>query len=63
MKIKSNRRSIVEYVLTLSLISFLAIFITVTLGVYIKNGITKLSCQISDSTYVEKVHGSSYCKK
>ena len=63
MRNNKKGQALVEYVLIIALISVIVIGIINTFGGYIKDSITKTSCNISDKEYVEgKNPGDGYCK-
>lgn len=51
MKINNKGQALVEYVLIISLISVLAISLVSLLGGYLKDSMTKSSCEIVGQTY------------
>jgi Flp pilus assembly pilin Flp len=60
-----NRKgqTLVEYVLIISLVTVIAIAAVRVLGGYLKDSITKMSCQMIGKEYVEtKTVGEAYCK-
>lgn len=62
MKNKKGQ-ALVEYVLIIALISVIIIGIINTFGGYLKDSITKTSCNIADQEYVEGEEvGEGYCK-
>ena len=59
-----NRKgqTLVEYVLIVSLVTVIAIAGVKVLGGYLKDSITKMSCQMIGKEYVEsKTVGGAYC--
>lgn len=60
-----NRKgqTLVEYVLIISLVTVVAIAAVRIFGGYLKDSITKMSCQMIGKEYVEsKKIGEAYCK-
>lgn len=60
-----NRKgqTLVEYVLIISLVTVIAIAAVRVLGGYLKDSITKMSCQMIGKEYVEtKTVGEAYCE-
>lgn len=60
-----NRKgqTLVEYVLIISLVTVVAIASVRIFGGYLKDSITKMSCQMIGKDYVEsKTIGKAYCK-
>ena len=51
MKINNKGQALVEYVLIIALISVLAISLVSLLGGYLKDSMTKSSCEIVGQTY------------
>lgn len=63
---KNNNRgqALVEYVLIIALISVIAISLVTLLGGYLKDSITKSSCELIGEEYVEgEKAGEGYCVK
>ena len=62
---KMNRKgqTLVEYILIVSLVAVLAIALVKIFGGYLKDTVTKTSCEMMGKTYVEgqKV-GEAYCE-
>lgn len=63
MCLNKKGQTLVEYVLIISLITVLAIGLVKFFGGYLKDAVTKMSCNMADKEYVEgeKV-GEAYCK-
>lgn len=68
MKLNRKGQTLVEYVLIISLITVLAIAAVKIFGGYLKDNITKVSCNISGKEYIEKknekgkrIVGEAYC--
>lgn len=56
-------QALVEYILIIALISVIAIALVNFLGGYLKDAITKTSCNIANQEYVEgDKPGEAYCK-
>ncbi len=53
MKLNQKGQTLVEYILIISLITVITIGLVNTLGGYLKDAVTKMSCSISDKEYVE----------
>lgn len=54
MSIKNNKgQALVEYLLIIAVISVVVISLVTLLGGYLKDSMTKSSCQIMNKTYVE----------
>lgn len=63
MKLNHKGQTLVEYILIISLITVIAIALVNTLGGYLKDAVTKMSCSISDKEYVEgEKPGDGSCK-
>lgn len=63
MHLNCKGQTLVEYVLIISLITILAIGLVKFFGGYLKDTVTKMSCNMSDKEYVEgKKVGEAYCK-
>ncbi len=65
MFLKLNRKgqTLVEYVLIISLVTVIAIAAVRIFGGYLKDSVTKMSCQMIGKDYVEsKTVGEAYCK-
>lgn len=63
MKLNRKGQTLVEYILIVSLIAVLAIALVKIFGGYLKDTVTKVSCEIIGKEYVEgeKV-GEAYCE-
>ena len=65
MFLKLNRKgqTLVEHVLIISLVTVIAIAAVRIFGGYLKDSVTKMSCQMIGKDYVEsKTVGEAYCK-
>ena len=63
MKLNRKGQTLVEYVLIISLVTVVAIASVRIFGGYLKDSITKMSCQMIGKEYVEsKIVGKAYCK-
>ena len=63
MKLNRKGQTLVEYVLIISLITVVAIGLVRIFGGYLKDTVTKLSCQVMNKEYIEgdKI-GEGYCE-
>ena len=63
MKLNRKGQTLVEYILIVSLIAVLAIALVQIFGGYLKDTVTKVSCEMIGKEYVEgeKV-GEAYCE-
>lgn len=63
MKLNRKGQTLVEYVLIISLITVVAIGLVRIFGGYLKDTVTKMSCQVMNKEYVEgdKI-GEGYCE-
>ena len=63
MKLNIKGQTLVEYILIVSLIAVLAIALVKIFGGYLKDTVTKVSCEMIGKEYVEgeKV-GEAYCE-
>lgn len=63
MKLNRKGQTLVEYILIVSLIAVLAIALVKIFGAYLKDTVTKVSCEMIGKEYVEgeKV-GEAYCE-
>lgn len=63
MRLNRRGQTLVEYVLIISLVTVVAIAAVRVFGGYLKDSITKMSCQMIGKEYVEadKI-GEAYCK-
>ncbi len=52
-KINNNGQALVEYILIISLIAIIAVALVTFLGGYLKDAITKTSCDLLNKEYVE----------
>lgn len=64
MKLNRKGQTLVEYILIVSLIAVLAIALVKIFGGYLKDTVTKVSCEMIGKEYVEgeKV-GEAYCEE
>ncbi len=63
MRLNRKGQTLVEYVLIISLITVVAIALVKIFGGYLKDSVTKMSCQITGKNYVEtKTIGEAYCE-
>lgn len=54
MSIKNNKgQALVEYLLIIAVISVVVVSLVTLLGGYLKDSMTKSSCQLMNKTYVE----------
>ena len=61
--INSKGQALVEYLLIIAVISVIVISLVKLLGGYLKDSVTKSSCQMMDKTYVEGVKpGEGVCQ-
>ncbi len=65
MKIRNHKgQALVEYVLIIALVSILVISLVALLGGYLKDAITKSSCNLVNEEYVKgEKSGEGYCKE
>jgi Flp pilus assembly pilin Flp len=63
MRLNRKGQTLVEYVLIISLITVIAIGLVRIFGGYLKDTVTKMSCQIMNKEYIEgdKI-GEGYCE-
>ena len=63
MKLNRKGQTLVEYVLIISLITVVAIGLVRIFGGYLKDTVTKMSCQVMNKEYIEgdKI-GEGYCE-
>ena len=63
MKLNRKGQTLVEYVLIISLITVVAIGLVRIFGGYLKDTVTKMSCQVMNKEYIEgdKI-GVGYCE-
>lgn len=63
MKLNRKGQTLVEYVLIISLITVVAIALVKVFGGYLKDSVTKMSCQIMGKDYIEsETIGEAYCE-
>ena len=65
MKLKMNNKgqTLVEYVLIISLITVVAVAVVKIFGGYLKDTVTKMSCEMVHKQYVEgEKIGQGYCQ-
>lgn len=62
-QMKRNGQALVEYILIIALISVIAIALVNYFGGYLKDALTKTSCNLTDQEYIkgDKV-GEAYCQ-
>jgi len=62
-KLNNKGQTLVEYVLIISLITVVAIAVVKIFGGYLKDAVTKTSCEMMDKTFVEGAKiGEGYCE-
>ena len=62
-KLNSKGQALVEYLLIIAVISVTVISLVKLLGGYLKDSVTKSSCEIMDKTYVEgEKPGDAICE-
>lgn len=63
MELNRKGQTLVEYVLIISLITVVAIGLVRIFGGYLKDTVTKMSCQVMNKEYIEgdKI-GEGYCE-
>ncbi len=52
-KLNNNGQALVEYLLIIAVISVIVVSLVKLLGGYLKDSITKSSCDLTNKTYVE----------
>ena len=52
-KINTKGQALVEYLLIIAVVSVIVVSLVKLLGGYLKDAVTKSSCEIMDKTYVE----------
>ena len=63
MRLNNKGQALVEYLLIIAVISVIVVSLVKLLGGYLKDSITKTSCDIMDKTYVEgEKPGDGICK-
>ena len=63
MKLNRKGQTLVEYILIVSLIAVLAIALVKIFGGYLKDTVTKVSCEMIGKEYVEgEKGGEAYCE-
>ena len=63
MKLNRKGQTLVEYVLIISLITVVAIGLVRIFGGYLKDTVTKMSCQVMNKEYIEEDKiGEGYCE-
>ena len=61
-KLNNKGQTLVEYVLIISLVTVIAIAAVKVFGGYLKDSVTKMSCQMIGKEYVESnTIGEAYC--
>ena len=62
-KLNNKGQTLVEYVLIISLITVVAIAVVKIFGGYLKDAVTKTSCEMMNKTFVEgEKIGEGYCQ-
>ncbi len=63
MRLNKKGQTLVEYVLIISLITVVAIGLVRIFGGYLKDTVTKMSCEVMNKAYIEgdKI-GEGYCE-
>ncbi len=62
-KMNKKGQTLVEYILIVSLVAVLAIALVKIFGGYLKDTVTKTSCEMMGKTYVEGTKvGEAYCE-
>ncbi len=63
LKLNNKGQTLVEYVLIISLITVVAIAVVKIFGGYLKDAVTKMSCEMMGKEYVEAEKiGEAYCQ-
>lgn len=63
-KLNSNGQALVEYLLIIAVVSVIVVSLVKLLGGYLKDSITKSSCEINNQTYIEgSKPGEGICQK
>lgn len=63
MKMNKKGQALVEYVLIIALISVIAVSLVTLLGGYLKDAITKSSCEMMNETYIKgDKAGEGHCR-
>ena len=52
-KLNNRGQALVEYLLIIAVVSVIVVSLVKLLGGYLKDAVTKTSCEIMDKTYVE----------
>jgi len=52
-KINNKGQALVEYLLIIAVVSVIVVSLVKLLGGYLKDAVTKSSCEVMDKTYVE----------
>lgn len=61
--INSKGQALVEYLLIIAVVSVIVVSLVKLLGGYLKDAVTKSSCEIMDKTYVEGAKpGEAICE-
>lgn len=64
MRMNNKGQALVEYVLIIGLVSVVAVSLVTLLGGYLKDSITKSSCEMMNEQYVKGPKaGEGYCKE
>ena len=62
-KLNNKGQALVEYLLIIAVVSVIVVSLVKLLGGYLKDAVTKSSCEIMDKTYVEGVKpGEGICE-
>ncbi len=63
IRLNNKGQTLVEYVLIISLITVVAIAVVKIFGGYLKDAVTKMSCEMMGKDYVEAEKiGEAYCE-
>lgn len=63
-RINSKGQALVEYLLIIAVISVIVVSLVKLLGGYLKDSITKSSCELMDKTYIEGAKpGEGICEE
>lgn len=63
-KLNSNGQALVEYLLIIAVISVIIVSLVKLLGGYLKDYLTKSTCEINNQTYIEGAKpGEGICQK
>lgn len=62
-KLNNKGQALVEYLLIVAVVSVIVVSLVKLLGGYLKDAVTKTSCEIMDKTYVEGAEpGDGICE-